>query len=163
MKYYIVGYTYSGKSTFGRKLAESLRLDFLDLDRHFEQRYHYTVNRFFAQFGEQAFRKLEASLLRSTADLPDCVISTGGGTPCWGDNMDFILAHGNAIYLQMNIDDLVHRAVSSRNPRPLFRGLGPDQVRERIANQFAEREPYYLRANIILDGLNPQLPVPDTI
>ena len=130
MKYYLVGYMYSGKSTFGRQLAASKGMDFLDLDRAFEQRYHYTVPRFFAAFG---------------------------GTPCHSSNMDFILAHGTAIYLRMSVDDLVSRALRSRNPRPLVKGLSESDLRARIDSQLKEREPSYLRAPIILDGLNPIL------
>ena len=118
MKYYLVGYMYCGKSTFGRRLAEAKGMDYLDLDRAFEARYHYTVPMFFQRFGEAAFRTLETQMLHSTADLDNVVIATGGGTPCYGDNMDFILAHGTAVYLQMPVDALVERALRSRNPRP---------------------------------------------
>ncbi len=157
MKYYLVGYMYSGKSTFGRQFAASKGMDFLDLDRAFEQRYHYTVPRFFAAFGEAPFRQLESQLLRSTAELDNVVIATGGGTPCHSSNMDFILAHGTAIYLRMSVDDLVSRALRSRNPRPLVKGLSESDLRARIDSQLKEREPSYLRAPIILDGLNPIL------
>ena len=157
MKYYLVGYMYSGKSTFGRQLAASKGMDFLDLDRAFEQRYHYTVPRFFSAFGEAPFRQLESQLLRSTAELDNVVIATGGGTPCHSSNMDFILAHGTAIYLRMSVDDLVSRALRSRNPRPLVKGLSESDLRARIDSQLKEREPSYLRAPIILDGLNPIL------
>lgn len=157
MKYYLVGYMYSGKSTFGRQLAASKGMDFLDLDWAFEQRYHYTVPRFFAAFGEAPFRQLESQLLRSTAELDNVVIATGGGTPCHSSNMDFILAHGTAIYLRMSVDDLVSRALRSRNPRPLVKGLSESDLRARIDSQLKEREPSYLRAPIILDGLNPIL------
>ena len=157
MKYYLVGYMYSGKSTFGRCLAAGKGMDFLDLDKAFEERYHYTVPRFFAQFGEDAFRKLETQMLHDTAALDNVVIATGGGTPCYGDNMDFILANGTAVYLQMSADDLAQRALRSRNPRPLMHGLSPDEVRAKIVSQLKERESFYLRAHIILDGNNPQL------
>ena len=157
MKYYLIGYMYSGKSTFGRRLAAEKGMDFLDLDRAFEERYHYTVPRFFAQFGEAAFRKLETQMLHDTAALDNVVIATGGGTPCYGDNMDFILANGTAVYLQMSVDDLTQRALRSRNPRPLMQGLTPDEIRAKIERQKKEREGVYLRAHIILDGTNPQL------
>lgn len=155
MKYYLVGYMYSGKSTFGRRLATERGMGFLDLDHAFEERYHYTVPRFFAQFGEQAFRKLESQLLRSTANLDNMVIATGGGTPCYSGNMDFILANGTAIYLQMSIEDLVVRALRSHNPRPLMRGLSESDMRTKIASQLKEREVFYRRAQIVLDGKAP--------
>ncbi|MBO7101826.1 MAG: shikimate kinase [Bacteroidales bacterium] len=155
MKYYLVGYMYCGKSTFGRKLAAERGMDFLDLDRAFEQRYHYTVPMFFDRFGEEAFRKLETQLLYTTADLDNVVIATGGGTPCHSGNMDFILAHGTAIYLQMPVEALVARAIRSRNPRPLMHGLPESQMRAVIERQLKEREGVYLRAPIVIDGTNP--------
>ena len=155
MKYYLVGYMYCGKSTFGRKLAAEKGMDFLDLDRAFEQRYHYTVPMFFDRFGEEAFRKLETQLLYTTADLDNVVIATGGGTPCHSGNMDFILAHGTAIYLQMPVEALVARAIRSRNPRPLMHGLPESQMRAVIERQLKEREGVYLRAPIVIDGTNP--------
>lgn len=155
MNYYLVGYMYCGKSTFGRRLAAEKGMDFLDLDRAFEQRYHYTVPLFFQRFGEEAFRTLESQLLRSTATLDNTVIATGGGTPCHSGNMDFILSHGTAIYLQMTAEQLVERALRSRNPRPLMQGLSEAELRATIGRQMKEREGVYLRAPIILDGLNP--------
>lgn len=157
MKYYLVGYMYSGKSTFGRKLAAEKGLDFLDLDRAFEERYHYTVQRFFEQFGEKAFRILENEMLRSTANLDNIVVATGGGTPCHSDNMDFILKNGTAVYLRMSVDALVQRALASRNPRPTMRGLTEAELRGRIEAQLKEREVFYLRAPIVLDGTAPSM------
>lgn len=158
MKYYLVGYMYCGKSTYGRRLAEAEGMDFLDLDRAFEQRYHYTVPMFFSRFGEQAFRQLETQLLHTTAELDNVVIATGGGTPCHSGNMDFILAHGTAIYLRMPVEALVQRALRSRNPRPLMQGLDEEALRSRIAEQLKERESFYSKALIIIDGNNPVVP-----
>ncbi len=157
MKYYLVGYMYCGKSTFGRQLAQEKGMVFLDLDRAFEERYHYTVPRFFKVFGEEAFRPLENQMLRSTADLDNVVVSCGGGTPCHSGNMDFILAHGTAVYLKMEVEDLVKRALRSRNPRPKLHGLPEEELRRQIAAGLKEREPFYLQAPIVLDGLAPKL------
>jgi len=155
MNYYLVGYMYCGKTTFGRQLAAAKGMDYLDLDRAFEARYHYTVPMFFQRFGEEAFRKLETQMLRSTAALDNYVIATGGGTPCHSGNMDFILQHGTAIYLQMTADALLERALRSRNPRPLMHGLDPAALRTKIAQQLTDREPVYLRAPVVIDGCNP--------
>lgn len=157
MNYYLVGYMYCGKTTFGRRLAAEKGMDYVDLDQAFEARYHYTVPMFFERFGEDAFRKLETQMLHTTASIDNYVIATGGGTPCHSGNMDFILAHGTAVYLQMSVDDLVDRALRSRHPRPTMRGLDASELRARIAIQLKERESFYLRAPIVLDGRNPQL------
>ena len=157
MKYYLVGYMYSGKSTFGRRLAAEKGMDYLDLDRAFEARYHYTVPMFFERFGEAAFRQLETQLLHTTAAMDNMVIATGGGTPCHSGNMDFILANGTALYLQMPVDAIVQRALRSHNPRPLLHGLPEADLRSIIEAQMKEREGTYLRAQIVLDGTNPVL------
>ena len=157
MKYYLVGYMYSGKSTFGPRLAAAKGLAFVDLDQAFEAKYHYTVARFFEVFGEDAFRKLETQMLHTTAELDNIVISTGGGTPCYGDNMDFILEHGTAIYLQMSVDALVERALRSRHVRPKLHGLPEPEMRTAIGTQLAQRAPIYLRAPIVLDGTAPSV------
>ena len=136
MNYYLVGYMYSGKSTFGRRLAADRGMRFLDLDRAFEQRYHYTA-------------------IRALVDAGQEVIACGGGTPCHSGNMDFILAHGTAIYLQMTVDQLTDRALRSRNPRPAMRGLDRDAIHAKIAAQLKEREPFYQKAPIVLDGMCP--------
>ena len=162
MRYYIVGYMYAGKTTYGRRLAAAKGMSFVDMDALFEERYHYTVPRFFAQFGEAAFRTIERQLLYYTATLDDFVIATGGGTPCFGDNMDFILQQGTAIYLQLTVEQLYARALISHNPRPLMRGLSPTQIHEKIASQLKEREGFYLRAQVIVDG-NSALPDIDVI
>ena len=155
MKYYLVGYMYSGKSTFGPRLAEARGMDFLDLDQAFEERYHYTVPRFFEVFGEEAFRMLETQMLHSTAELENVVVSTGGGTPCHSGNMDFILQHGTAVYLQMTVDALVERALRSRHVRPKLHGLPEPEMRAAIGAQLKEREGVYLRAQIVVDGMHP--------
>lgn len=155
MKYYLVGYMYCGKSTYGRKLAEQKGMDFLDLDRAFEARYHYTVPCFFEKFGEKAFRQLETQLLHTTADLDNIVIATGGGTPCHSGNMDFILQHGTAVYIRMSVDDIVARALRSRNPRPILHGMPEAELRPIIEAQMKEREGVYLRAQMVIDGKNP--------
>ena len=155
MRIYLIGYMYSGKTTVGHKLAVSLGYQWLDLDQLFETFYHTSIPIFFKRYGEEAFRKLEQKLLHSTADNDNTVVSTGGGTPCYGDNMDFILAHGTAVYLQMPVDALVERALRSRNPRPLMHGLPEPEMRALIERQLKEREPIYLRAPLIVDGINP--------
>lgn len=155
MNIYVVGYMYSGKSTYGRQLAKARGMDFIDLDRAFELRYHYTVRMFFDRFGETAFRRLETQLLHSTALIDNTVIATGGGTPCHSGNMDFIIQHGTAVYLQMGVEDLLKRAMQSHVTRPLMQGLDEEARRSKIASQLAIRAPFYLQAQVVLDGANP--------
>ena len=151
MNIYVIGYTYSGKTTYGRQLAAERGMDFLDTDQTFEARFHYTIRDFFARFGEAAFRQLEREVLRSTAELSDTVVATGGGTPCFFDNMDFILAHGHVVYLRRTVGQILERVRASRNTRPQMLGLDDDQRRLKIAEQLALREPFYLRAHEVVD------------
>lgn len=157
MRYYLVGYMYAGKSTYGRKLARTLNYDFVDTDRAFEQKYKLTIPMFFAKYGEELFRKLESQLLREVSTADNVVIATGGGTPCYGDNMDFILANGRVIYLETTLEAILSRLAVSKNPRPLLTGKPEAEQRAIVKRQLAERQPIYARSHITLDALNPDI------
>ena len=157
MRYYLVGYMYAGKSTYGRKLARTLNYDFVDTDRAFEQKYKLTIPMFFAKYGEELFRKLESQLLREVSTADNVVIATGGGTPCYGDNMDFILANGRVIYLETTLEAILSRLAVSKNPRPLLTGKPEAEQRAIVEQQLAERQPIYARAHITLDALSPDI------
>ena len=96
MRIYLIGYSYSGKTTLGRELAKLLKYRFFDTDKAIEHKYHTTVPMFFNRYGEQAFRIIERQILQSTDTLDNAVISTGGGTACNDENIKFILEHGIA-------------------------------------------------------------------
>ncbi|MCQ2262511.1 MAG: shikimate kinase [Bacteroidales bacterium] len=148
---------YSGKTTLGRQLAKLTGWDFVDLDALFEQRYHTAIPLFFSRYGESAFRKLERLVLESTENMDRTIISTGGGTPCQGDNMDWILAHGMAVYLEMDVDAVCRRIQRSKKNRPLLMGMTPEQQREFVERQLSQRIPFYLRAQHKASGENPDL------
>ena len=148
---------YSGKTTLGRQLAKLTGWDFVDLDLLFEQRYHTSIPLFFKRYGEAAFRKLERLVLESTEVLERAIISTGGGTPCQGDNMDWILSHGTAVYLEMDADAVCRRIQRSKKNRPLLMGMTPEQQREFVEQQLSQRIPYYSRAQRKTSGKNPDV------
>ncbi len=150
MRIYLVGYSYSGKTTLGRQLAKQLNCQFFDTDKAIELKYHITISLFFHRYGEHAFRIVERQILESTAELDHAVVSTGGGTPCSGDNMDFILAHGTAIYMQMNVDEIMHRIAVSHKQRPLLAGMDETQQRAHVCAHLALREPFYKKAPLTL-------------
>lgn len=154
MKIYFVGYMFSGKSSVGKKISRNLGLDFYDLDTLFEERYKISVSDFFSRYDESAFRKLEGGILRSTAQLEDCVISTGGGTPCFGDNMDFILGNGISVYLKSSVGTIMSRKANSKRPRPILVDMTPEDVRTFVERQLAERERFYEKADITVDAEN---------
>jgi shikimate kinase len=151
---YMIGFMGSGKSTAGKRLAFALGWKFIDLDRKIEELAGKTIPQIFAQNGEDHFRSFESDVLRSTGQLSETVISTGGGTPCHGDNMDFMLDTGLTIYLKMAPSQLTHRLLNSTGERPLLKNVPDDKLIFFIEEKLAFREKWYKRANIIIDGID---------
>ena len=152
MKIYLIGYMASGKTKLGCRLAGLTGFSFLDLDELFEMRYRLSVFDFFEKYGEEAFRRIEQRLMLETEQLDRTVIATGGGTPCFPGNMDFIRQHGISIYIRMTIPDLAERLKQVRKKRPLLKDVPQGGMESFIEKQFAERESFYLRADYIVDG-----------
>ena len=150
MRIYLLGYSYSGKTTLGRQLAKLLGYDFFDTDKAIETKYHTTIPMFFNRYGEQAFRIIERQVLQSTASLENTVISTGGGTACNDENIKFIIEHGIAVHLQMSVDDILFRISKSRKTRPLMKDKSPDELRQFISDQLKTRLFYYNQAPVAL-------------
>jgi len=144
----------SGKSTAGRKLAASLGWPFIDLDRKIEEYAHKPIPRIFSEEGEDYFRKTEAEVLKGVHPDNHLVVSTGGGTPCHGDNMDYMLATGLTVYLKMAPEDLVKRLLESSGERPLLKNVPDNKLMDFIKEKLTYREYWYNKADIIIDGLN---------
>ncbi len=123
MKIYLIGYMSSGKSTLGKTLANRLQLKFIDTDEAFETKYQISINDFFIKFGEEKFRELEHQLLSSLAKIEDAVISTGGGTPCYYNNIDIINENGISIYLKLHPKSIISRLKASKKQRPLVNDM----------------------------------------
>ncbi len=139
----------SGKSTLGRQLSGLLKAGFSDIDELFEARYHVSINDFFEKYGETTFRDIERELLLETARLENTIISTGGGTPCSKDNMNFIRNNGISVYLRMTTGELKERLLNVRKKRPLLKDLEADMLEEWIKSQLQIREVFYLQATHI--------------
>lgn len=151
---YIIGFMGSGKSTAGKKLAASMGWNFIDLDRKIEERAGKTIPQIFSQDGEDHFREIESDVLRSMKSLTETVISTGGGTPCHGNNLDFMLETGLTVYLKMTPEQLASRLLRSTGERPLIKNIPDDQLFNFIEKKLEVREKWYSRANIIIEGIN---------
>jgi shikimate kinase len=151
---YIIGFMGSGKSTAGKKLAASLEWTFIDLDRKIEEKAGKTIPQIFAQDGEDQFRQIETDVLKSVKGLTETIISTGGGTPCHGDNMDLMLETGLTVYLKMTPQQLTNRLLESTGERPLIKNIPDDQLFGFIEKKLSVREKWYARANIIIEGIN---------
>lgn len=154
MRIYIIGFMGSGKTIFGRRLAAYSNFDFLDLDAYFEEKHQINMLDFFASHSEAAFREMESKLLRETIQRDQLVISLGGGTPCFHNNMDWLLETGLCVYLQLSPKALHNRLLHSKKKRPLLLGKTPDELLTYVSSTLAEREKYYLRAHIIIPGIS---------
>jgi shikimate kinase len=157
MRIYLIGYMASGKSNLGKLLSEKLGYSFLDLDDLFEERFRISVFDFFEKYNENEFRKIEEALLLETVGHDDVVISTGGGTPCFFENMQFIRKAGLSIYLQWQIPALVNRLRKVKRKRPLLSDIPADELEERVMKQLAQRDLYYNQANLTIDAENLEL------
>jgi len=151
---YIIGFMGCGKSTAGKKLASLLGWSFIDLDRKIEEHTRMTIPEIFAQRGESYFRDIESEILESFKSLSDTLISTGGGTPCHGNNMELMLSSGLTVYLKMTPGQLKSRLSEANGDRPLIKGIKDDEMLGFIEKKLSQREKWYNRADIIVDGLN---------
>lgn len=151
---YIVGFMGSGKSTAGRKLALSLGWKFIDLDKKIEESAGKHIPDIFEQDGESRFREIESEVLKLTGSMTETIVSTGGGTPCHGDNMDYMLSAGLTIYLKLTPEQLTRRLLDSSGDRPLIKNVPDDQLQTFIENMLSAREKWYGKANLIVDGIS---------
>lgn len=142
----LTGYMGAGKTTLGRALADRLGVTFIDLDNYIEERYRKSISQIFAEKGEDGFRDIERRMLHEVAEFEDVIISTGGGTPCFYDNMDYMNQMGVTVYLQASLERLFIRLSIARKQRPLIKDKSDEELREFIAQQLAKREPHYSRA-----------------
>jgi shikimate kinase len=146
---FLLGYMGSGKTTLGKKLANRLKVPFLDSDTMLEAKFGCSIADYFAQFGEKAFRKEEGQLLEEMGTYSPAVISLGGGLPCFGSNMNLLNEMGFTIYLKRSPGELAHRLMKNKTKRPLIAHLNDEELHGFIANHLAERESFYLRAQYI--------------
>ena len=136
----------AGKTTLGKALASDLGLQFVDLDHYIENRYHCTVAQLFAERGEEAFRQIERNMLHEVAEFEDVIIATGGGTPCFFDNMEYMNAQGTTVFLEASPEVIYTRLTIARVQRPLVKGKTADELRQYIVDMLERRAPYYTRA-----------------
>lgn len=151
MRIYLIGYMGSGKSTVGTGLAKALNLDFIDLDHYIESRNHRTIPDIFARDGEAEFRRLEQKALHEVSEFENIVIATGGGAPCFFDNMEVIKRSGKSLYLNGSPRILADRLMHSKTERPLIKGKTEPELVAFIAETLAKRSEWYTQAESILN------------
>lgn len=147
----IIGYMGAGKTTVGRALSKAIGVPFYDLDWYIEQRMRRSVRQLFDERGEEGFRRVERNMLHEVAEFEEVILSCGGGTPCFFDNMEYLNRQGETVYLKAAPDVLYAHLRMGRAVRPLLLGKTPDEVRAFIQVQLVAREPYYYKAKHVID------------
>ena len=147
----LIGYMGAGKTTIGKALARQLGIMFYDLDWYVENRMRKSIAQIFDESGEDGFREIEHNMLHEVAEFEYIVLSCGGGTPCFFDNMDYLNRQGETLYLKASPEVLARHLRMGKNIRPLIKGKDDAQLLEYIKDSLAKREPFYSKARHTLD------------
>ena len=152
MKIFLVGFMGSGKTTLGKRLAAKLNWNFIDLDKSIERHTGLLIPDYFKTHGETLFREMERVVLQTEKYPDNTVIATGGGAPCYFDNMEWMKSQGTVVYISLSPADLAVRLERSEDQRPVLQGYKGEALVGFIAGKLSEREPHYLQADITLSG-----------
>ena len=147
----LIGYMGSGKTTVGKALSKETGMMFYDLDWYIESRMRKTVSQIFAERGEEGFRQIEYNMLHEVAEFEDVIISCGGGTPCFFDNMDYLNQQGDVVYLKATPETLYKHLMMAKVERPLLKDKSPEELIAYITEHLKERSPFYEKARYSLD------------
>ncbi len=144
----------SGKSTFGKKLAKAMQLPFIDLDKEIEKKAKCSVSDIFKYLGEETFREMESETLKSFEHEQNFVMATGGGTPCYFDNLKYIHSQGISIYIELDTKSIYNRLSNAKNIRPTIKGKKEEELLAFIEQTFEKRKHIYEQANYKVNGLH---------
>jgi shikimate kinase len=153
MKIFLIGFMGCGKSTKAKQLAARLNCSVIDLDAVIVEQENKTIAEYFAAHGEDGFRKLESEMLKTYPYPETCVVATGGGLPCFFDNMEWMNANGKTVYLHMEPTALVSR-LHNRQKRPLIANMDDKQLLSFIEKKLTERDPFYTQAHLIINAFD---------
>lgn len=151
---YLIGYMGCGKTTIGKRLAKNLGWDVIDMDSRIENRYRKTIPDIFASEGEESFRKKERFILEELSALENVVVSTGGGAPCFFDNIDVMNATGLCVYIRMTPEALAARLRNAKANRPLLKDKTEEELTGFIKEQLEKRRAFYEQARYVIDNDN---------
>lgn len=154
MKIFLIGLPGAGKSFWVKKLSKKLKCGGYDLDNLIELAEERTINEIFKEDGEDSFRKSEAELLRWFVEKKTYVLATGGGTPCFNGNMDWMNSQGLTVWLNEPIAIIAARLIEEKDHRPLIKNLDAAGINKFLVEKLEERKPYYSQAAIIIDQPN---------
>ncbi|WP_297099252.1 shikimate kinase [uncultured Draconibacterium sp.] len=146
MRVYLIGYMGCGKSRLGRLLSEHMGVQFVDMDDYIEERNCKTVPQIFADHGEDGFRERERKALEELAEFTDIIIATGGGAPCFFDNIDLMNKTGKTVFLNIDPAILADRLMNSKTERPLIKGKSREELVAFIDETLKKRKQFYSQA-----------------
>lgn len=141
----------AGKTTIGKVMSDETGIPFYDLDWYIESRMRKNIKQLFDERGEEGFRKIERNMLHEVAEFDNVIISCGGGTPCFFDNMEYMNSQGETLYLKATPEVLYGHLKMGKTVRPLLLNKTQDEVQAFIKQQLAQREPFYMKAKHVLD------------
>lgn len=150
-KLFLIGMPGAGKTTTAKLISEKLGIPCLDLDREIEIGEGRSISDIFYENSESYFREIERLYLHRLSSLEQFVVSTGGGTPVYFDNMEWINQEGKSIYLKQGIPEIIARISKNKHLRPLFNDLNEDELKDKLYELMEIREPYYKKAHYIIE------------
>lgn len=151
LKVYIIGMPGTGKTHFGRTLAQSLKMQFFDLDEMIEKREGVYIRQLVQEKGEQYFRETEHDVLMSTANFNNCVIACGGGTPLHYNNMEWMKSRGIVVWLNTDLNVIALRIAHNITRRPMFLGLNEVELNQKLRNLYEKRRKVYVKADVSVE------------
>jgi shikimate kinase len=158
MKIFLIGFMGSGKTHWARQLSAKLGIPFYDLDSVIVEKEHNSVSDIFSQKGEEYFRYQEKETLEEIVQRKESfILSCGGGTPCYFNNIEFMKKNGKVIWLNTSVDMLKQRLLKERMSRPLIREIDDDELRRYIVRKLSERRMYYQQADVTVNEENTTL------
>lgn len=150
MRIYIIGMPGTGKSHFGKMLAKAMHLSFIDTDEQVEQVTQLSIRQLIEQKGEKAFRTIESEVLLKTAANAHCVIATGGGTPVYNNQIQWMKNHGIVVWIDTDLSLIAKRIAQNITRRPLFMGLEEPQIAQKLSEIYTLRKKIYKNADVFL-------------
>ena len=152
VRIFLTGYMGAGKTTLGKAFARYMNIPFIDLDWYIEERFHKTVGELFSERGEASFRELEKNMLHEVGEFEDVVISTGGGAPCFFDNMEYMNRVGTTVFLDVDPNVLFRRLRVAKQQRPILQGKEDEELKAFIVQALEKRAPFYHQAQYIFNA-----------
>src|SRR6476661_4239716 len=153
MRIFLIGFMGSGKSHWGNQLAEQLKTEFFDLDEQIVRLEGKSIADMFAENGEEFFRIREKEVLEQLIDEhQNMVLSVGGGTPCFFNNIDLMKRKGCVVWLNTHVDTLLRRLIREKEKRPLLKDIPDEDLKAYIIRKINERRMYYEQAQVRIDN-----------